>query len=471
MPISNQYLLIQNKGEAPIEGYTVLGYSSTRNCGVDGVIGQFGSGAKHAVNLCLRHGLAVWVYCGKTRLEFALDKEVVNDGLSDETVHHVVYRKNSSGTYKRAGWILDFGVLDWDDVGMGIREFISNAIDRTLREGGGLADNHLSIKIVDDKDRRAKVGCTRVYVAMSDEVREYFGQLGKRFLHFSDNPGAAKPGILTKAGRAPEGGDGAVIYREGVYVRTLSGQSLFDYNFSKDQIKIDECRNSSEYYIKKAISQLLGNADTATVATVLRSAAEGTELLETQLDADYMFGDYCSNPTETQADIWARAWEVAAGPDAVVCNDTFGHAYVQGKGYKPRVVGKLASTLKKVSGIKTADSVLTADERQGRTILPPSSDAIEAVDWAWDLFETANLTGGKERPPVNCFQEISKAGCIPSGFYKDGGVFIHTDIANDGQNNELRKTALEELTHYITGATDASRDFQNLLLDALVTLA
>ena len=32
------------------------------------------------------------------------------------------------------------------------------------------------------------------------------------------------------------------------------------------------------------------------------------------------------------------------------------------------------------------------------------------------------------------------------------------------------KTAVEELTHYITNATDASRDFQNLLIDTLVNI-
>ena len=137
MPTSQQYLLIQNHGEAPIDGYITLGYSSTRNCGIDGAIGQFGSGAKHAINLCLRHGLPVWVYCGRTRLEFSLEKEVIDDGLNEETVYHVVYRKGNN-EYCRTGWVLDFGVLDWDDVGMGVRELISNAIDRTLKEEGGL---------------------------------------------------------------------------------------------------------------------------------------------------------------------------------------------------------------------------------------------------------------------------------------------------------------------------------------------
>ena len=101
-----QYLLIQNHGEAPVQGYTVLGYSGTRGSDEEGTIGQFGSGTKHAINLCLRHNLPVWVYCGKTRLEFKLEYEVIHEeGLdSEKEVWHVTYRKDNSPTYKRCGW-------------------------------------------------------------------------------------------------------------------------------------------------------------------------------------------------------------------------------------------------------------------------------------------------------------------------------------------------------------------------------
>jgi hypothetical protein len=48
------FLCVQNFGVAPIEGYLLLGVSTTRDCGVSGTIGQFGSGAKHAINTLLR---------------------------------------------------------------------------------------------------------------------------------------------------------------------------------------------------------------------------------------------------------------------------------------------------------------------------------------------------------------------------------------------------------------------------------
>jgi hypothetical protein len=466
-PSSGQYLLIQNKGEAPVEGYTVLGYSSTRNCGVGGVIGQFGSGTKFAINLCLRNALPVWVYCGKTRLEFSLEKEVVNDGLRDETVYHVIYRKNNN-QYKRAGWVLDWGLLDWSDIGMGLREFISNAIDRTLREDGSLAcaqlNNELSVKIVDDADRRAKAGFTRVYVALNDKVREYYGDLGKKFLHFSDDPESAKPGLIAKD-IGP-----AQIYRNGVWVRELAYDSVYDYNFNTDEIKIDESRNSSDYAVRAACARKLQDAKASELAPILRAQLDAVDTVEANFDEDYLTG--FGSLDSTQSAQWREAWEAAAGPGAVACDNTFSVDYTEKKGHNAGMVGSnWMKALKKVDGVNTAYDVLNVDEQRGRTTVPATSDAVCAVDWAWETFELAGLTGNRERPEVYCFQQISSAEAATNGYQNTEGVHIHIDIANDGQSNELRKTALEEVTHWITGATDNSRDFQNFLLDTIVNLA
>ena len=85
--MSNQ--MIQNAGVAPIEAYTMLGVSTTRDCGVEGTIGQFGSGTKHGINVLLRAGLKFYVYCGPTKLEFFTRDEVVDDGLVAKTVQRV----------------------------------------------------------------------------------------------------------------------------------------------------------------------------------------------------------------------------------------------------------------------------------------------------------------------------------------------------------------------------------------------
>jgi hypothetical protein len=57
------FLKIENPGQAPVEGFTVLGVSLADTSKNVGVIGQFGSGNKHAVAAVklARHGQTVAV--------------------------------------------------------------------------------------------------------------------------------------------------------------------------------------------------------------------------------------------------------------------------------------------------------------------------------------------------------------------------------------------------------------------------
>jgi hypothetical protein len=67
---------------------------------------------------------------------------------------------------------------------------------------------------------------------------------------------------------------------------------------------------------------------------------------------------------------------------------------------------------------------------------------------------------------------------ILNGFQRDGQVFINSDLGGSGSveggrnalSDRLVQVALEETVHYLTNATDNSRDFQNFLLDLAVKL-
>ena len=54
--------------------------------------------------------------------------------------------------------------------------------------------------------------------------------------------------------------------------------------------------------------------------------------------------------------------------------------------------------------------------------------------------------------------------------------FINSDLAPTGVadvlslSERLLKVALEEIAHYVTGATDNSREFQNYVLDVAITM-
>ena len=65
-----------------------------------------------------------------------------------------------------------------------------------------------------------------------------------------------------------------------------------------------------------------------------------------------------------------------------------------------------------------------------------------------------------------------------NGFYRDGMVFINSDLGDSGSvaagrnalSDRLLQVSLEETRHYLTTATDNSRDFQNFVLDLAVKL-
>jgi len=460
------YLMIENKGEAPVEGYTVLGLSTTRGSKADGVIGQFGSGNKHAINVCLRNGLTVWVYCGTTRLEFSTQSEMVDDGLVKTEARHVVYRKGASA-WKKTGWVLDMGVLDWDSVGMGLREFVSNAIDRTIREGD-INSQVLVIKTVDPKDRRARAGFTRIFVELNTDVRQYYEELGSNFLHFSDDPSKAVPGILEKT---EEGG--AKIYREGVYVRALREPSLFDYNFSKDDLPIDECRNSSEYVIKASVARMLGNASQGIIEQVLQEVQCEGNWLETNLDTDYLFGSCYTDPDDSQSESWSNAWAATAGVGAVVCRDSHSSGFVERKGLSPGVVKEgWLRPLSKVEGVQTCDDVLDDAESAGKTITPAGILIESAMDKAWDVFESAGLTRYLSQPQVLCFEQAGEDAHIADSYYCGVGnlVYIRSHLAGPECHNDRYQAAIGVCALHISSDDGCELTPDDLLIKLVAEL-
>lgn len=471
-------LLIQNPGVAPVEGFTLLGVSTTRGCGVEGVIGQFGSGTKHAINVLLRAGLPVVVYCGKTRLEFLTREAQVADGLITKAVQQVYVQFSGTSTKKvDLGWVLDFGAIDWTELGMALREFISNAIDRTLREECGqfeaaIREGRLSVRKVPDSEMRAKDGFTRVFIGINEEIERYLAELPKRFLHFSDNPSDVKRRFLPKAKRNLTTGSTAMIYREGVFVRELQEQataSVYDYNFAADALQIDESRNSNEYSIRAGCAQLMRKASSDELVPILRSLTQMEKSFEAGFDDHYLCSSWETLKPEQKA-TWQRAWEAVAG-SSVLCEPTSHQVeLVRRKGYTPTTVQ--SSTWVRAAekfGIPTASTVLTLAESKGREPCSATPAAIQAVATVWGWIVSIGMAEGKTMPKVACYHDITKGETDCMGYYSDGTVHIREDIAS-GANKYLLKTALEECVHYVTGAGDSSLDIQNYLIDLVVNV-
>lgn len=481
-----KYLMIQNPGVAPVEGFTLLGMSTTRDCGVEGTSGQFGSGNKHAINLLLRLGFKVIIYCGKTRLTFFTKTETVNDGLVEKEVSKVYCKCGGTSTKTiDCGWCLDFGAIDWNDTAMALREFVSNAIDRTIREKKEFLralqiDHDLDVTVVDENQRKARDGYTRVYVELTPEVQKFYGELPKRFLHFSENPEQVYQHMLPKAERNLSNSKTAMIYRGGVFVREISESvtaSLFDYNFAPADLPIDECRNSSEYATRAACAGLIKASDADTLGTIFASLLAGEDTFESAMDPYYICPEW-STPKEEQKETWQQAWKQTAGTSANGASAVLVDAeqpkvaeFIDRKGHQTKPV-KAKGWVEAAGrmGVTTPKDVLNENENKGREIKEATDAGMWATKVVWAWLEALDMLQGKTFPEVGTYSDIMSGESSVFGFQKGKGVYYRDDIASDA-NKFLLKVAFEEVVHYVTGATDNSRDFQNFLIDVIVELA
>jgi hypothetical protein len=429
-----QYLMIQNRGEANTRAYTDLGYSTA--CDEENSMGMFGTGAKQALTLLLREGLEAWVYCGTTRIQFVADGEEGNS--------QVLYRVGT-GVDKKSGWVLRFGSNDWTNTDMALREFISNAIDRHENELKGsfqaaIDCGDLKVTLVDENQRKAKSGYTRIFVQVNDDVRRYFANLGEMFLHFSDNPHLVDVGMIKRDTRGP-----ARVYRMGAYVCTMhesEGDAIFDYNFQPGQIEIDEARNSNPYTVRAACARLLRDADSRTLAIFLKDTlTEGTSY-ERKFDNDYILNTW-ANPSAEQCGEWTAAWKAVAG-DSVAVGGSYLKGAVHRRGHEATVVKKPGLTcLLRRFGVKTNDDVLTERESEGIVIQPATYDAKQSVNSAW-TFITETVKVDVAKPNVLGFDyEADTVEKDKAAFREKGRLFFRTDLTGNTLMREALRLSIE----------------------------
>lgn len=469
--MSEQYLVIQNRGVAPIEAFTLLGASMSR--AEDNLIGQFGSGAKLAITTLLRKGHEVTVYCGLTCMQFKTKEIVIEDGVSTKTEQQVYIQ--FAGTSRRKqdlGWVLGYGELDWVNEDMAIREFVANAIDHTVKNGQNIndafIDRDLAVEIVDEQYRGAKTGYTRIFISSNEACERYVEELPKRFLHFSG--GDLGKTIMPKANRnVTPGSRKAMIYVGGVFVAEFTNgeDALCDYNLPADSIKIDESRNLNAFYLRAAIAERYQDAGIDDLARIFRALDSDQVTLEGGLDPYYLSPSSWSGASDKQLQTWQAAWTMVHG-NKVACKDTdkVVGEFARRKGHTLAILNE-SSWLEAIQkyGIKTAGDMLDINEKSGRTVTAPTFEAIDAVREVWGWVEATDLMPeDTAMPTIKGFDEIMDGESETLGFYEDDTVYIRNDLG--GQM--LLETALEEVAHYITNAADNSRDFQTFFMRLLV---
>jgi hypothetical protein len=516
------YLKIENPGVADPTAFTLLGASTSRDSQNSNTIGKFGSGNKHGVAVLLRNELAPIVFAGNLRMTFGTTPVKVETGLCSKSFERVQVKyngKDRDGKSKTAtedlGFVLEYGATDWLSVELALREFVSNSLDRAIEEDEALfatqwirnnnineatsaakSDyqkalvehrktarpyDNVTVEIVADNQVRAKEGTTRVFVPLNDDVQKFYDNLGKWFLHFSE-PDLLYKTILPKNGRnLSEGRKAAVIYRRGVRVREFESsdiESLFDYNL--ENIELDESRKVDDWRVKHAATQAFQYAEPEQVATFLTTMLEGKTYWEHTFDQYGWQPNWNEKPVEREQR--QKNWNEAVSSlgDNIVIGTAANYDFATRKGYKVLQAPEAFVSAARDYNLPTVDKVLTQDDREGRTIIDASPDAIAAVDFMWEVIVAANMNNNKEKPPVKCFRQSMNGGSITWGFCRNGdGIYFNEDLGTtatvEGGRQALSQmflsTAMEELAHWVTEATDNSRDFQDWIINLAVKLA
>ena len=467
------FLKIENAGVAPFEGFTIFGATSKRGSNNPLIVGTFGSGGKMAVGTLLRKNINPQVFCGLTKLSF-FTKPMKMKSTSGDVDHKQVcvqFKGSIDGKpvnrQEDLSFVLDYGTADWNDVSLAMREFVSNAIDGQIDATGDFAG--VVIEVVDESRVRAKEGCTRVFVPLTEGVQQFYNEIGKWFLHLSD-PDVVRSGkqILRKKNRNRGDVQRAVIYRRGVYVREFMSSdtaSLFDYNLDID---LNEARTFNDWEAKHAVGTAIRDADRNILAEIFTSILKGENKWELSMDRYNLVPTYDHSSEEVVAKRkmeWEAASTMVLGEHGVFCDNMpmIGEMIAK-KGYKPVPVPS-RSWVEALShyGVRTDTTILTQDDKQGREFFPTTVSVDQSVGLVWAAMIDLGMTGGKEKPQAGTFSEPIQCEGRAMGLYRaeTNMVYANTDYS-ENLDEQLVYIMVEEVLHYISGATDFSRDFQTL---------
>lgn len=121
--------MIRNPGVADAAAFTLLGASTTRNAGVNGTIGMFGSGSKYSIAKLLRDSVNPVIICGNLKMEFYTKPRNVG-GQQFNQICLKYSGKDLEGNSKTSNEDLnittEWGVQDWTNIVMAVREFVAN---------------------------------------------------------------------------------------------------------------------------------------------------------------------------------------------------------------------------------------------------------------------------------------------------------------------------------------------------------
>jgi hypothetical protein len=462
------YLLIENPGICPSEGFTILGATTKKDSKNAKTIGMFGSGNKHSVATLLRNEISPIIFTDNLRLEFTTQNiEMSSDLATTEFKQVVVEYSGSKEGREKLGFVLDYGSRDWTTTDMALREFVSNAIDHTIiyneKHNPGISPpwDGVRVEIVNESEISAKSGFTRIFIPVNMYVEQFFEDLGKWFLHFSE-PESLNKTILPKnrIRRNIKTDCSAVIYRRGVRVREFENDtipSLFDYNIQ--DLELDESRNADDWVCRMQCTRMIRDGSVKELSLLLLSFLHCNVKWEHKFDTYGLKKEY--NDKLVVLEQRKKNWEHAllSVDKTAVFSKAHCSNFVKEKGHIPVILPDTWVSVLTDMGLRTSDTFLGKDEQEGRIIVEPTEDVVLLTKEIWQKIVGFNMHSNKDLPEIHCFHQNVTGSAVLFGYQRDNGIYMNCDIST-GTCVDLYVTILEELCHYITNAHDGSRDFQ-----------
>jgi len=404
------YLKITNPGICHPAAFTVLGVSTAR--GDSNKIGQFGSGFKMGINTCLRFGINPIIASGNSTITFDCVQKLMGDKPYNQVLAIV------DGQKQELGFCTEFGAIDWDKIDYAVREFVSNAYD----QGG------CNLSIVDKVDH--SVDSTSVYVEYSADVQRYHENIKT---YFMDQKLAKISCVLDN------NSDKLLVYRKGVLVHEQPKKSLFSYNIN--DIRVDESRNVDSWLASYRCAMMIDKCSNEQLDRLTMAIVDGEDYAEVGLDYDYF-------PAEKLADSFKRVYprmKVCTKDIYRFCKNKNNVINVSLKAYK--LFARSLDIIAEVEGgIRGATNGYMPTEI--------SADCKRIFNRVWNKVVKLGLHNGKVKPGLAMYAKPMDSGCQVGGYYEDDTVYIERNSVN-------AKVILEEIGHYVTGASDCTRDFQD----------
>ena len=421
------YLNISNPGEASSSAFRIMGDSTARNTTQ---IGQFGSGAKHAILVLLRHKIPFQIFAGLREIPVS----IVEEQHGDRKIP-VVYIDNLPTSMS-----LEFGAIDWTDPAMALRELICNALDQDALIGDAV--QFTTNELV------PTAGITQVQIEanIGGPIWAAASELDKMFLHYKSLENTS---VLPKEKVSP-----LKFYRKGVFVSESPIQTLFDYNDTKGEVKIDESRQFSGFNLSEMVVKCVNQADHSAQDQWLQKIHSGVldkfELTPYEFTISYFsfhYGNYCRS----------KAAEIAS--ELYNCKATSNEAYNEAvkDGLKPLLAKHEIFDSLFGTDLKIASQILQSKERTvTKCPLPQAWKSV--FNNTWNQLELRGLTNDKPTPNTQGFTHTGKD--LLMGYVEDGTIFLNIDQISTA-------TCVEEIIHYCYGVGDCTRAFQEISMKML----